>query len=66
LSDKQKQEAEEVVGELTNSHTFGAPIITEITKAGPFYHAEEYHQKFFKKTGYGACHIWPKDVDIHS
>lgn len=33
------------------------PIATEITPAGPFYKAEEYHQKFTEKTGLGACHI---------
>lgn len=33
------------------------PIVTEITPAGPFYKAEEYHQKFTEKTGLGACHI---------
>jgi peptide-methionine (S)-S-oxide reductase len=62
--DSQKVEAEQIVAELTEAHKFKAPIITEITKLGPFYLAEEYHQKFFKKTGYGACHVWPSDVDI--
>lgn len=33
------------------------PIATEIKPAGPFYKAEEYHQKFTEKTGLGACHI---------
>lgn len=33
------------------------PITTEIKPAGPFYKAEEYHQKFTEKTGLGACHI---------
>ena len=27
------------------------PIATEITPAGPFYEAEEYHQQYFKKQG---------------
>lgn len=34
-----------------------APIATEITKAHDFYPAEEYHQKFVKKNGFGACHV---------
>lgn len=33
------------------------PIVTEITKAGPFYAAEEYHQKYTEKTGRGMCHV---------
>jgi peptide-methionine (S)-S-oxide reductase len=33
------------------------PIVTEITDAGPFYHAEEYHQRYFEKNGAAACHI---------
>jgi peptide methionine sulfoxide reductase msrA/msrB len=33
------------------------PIVTEIVHAGPFYKAEEYHQKFSEKTGIGMCHI---------
>jgi peptide-methionine (S)-S-oxide reductase len=35
----------------------GQPIVTQIDAAGPFYKAEEYHQKFTEKTGIGMCHI---------
>lgn len=35
----------------------GKPVVTEIKSAGPFYQAEEYHQKFTEKTGMGMCHI---------
>jgi peptide-methionine (S)-S-oxide reductase len=64
LDDEQKQTAEAVIAELTKKKKFKAPIITEVTEAGPFYRAEEYHQKFFEKTGYGACHVWPSEVNI--
>ena len=53
--DSQKQTAQKVRQEL--SGTFAKPIVTEITKAGRFYLAEAYHQKFFQKTGIGACHV---------
>lgn len=33
------------------------PIVTLIEPAGPFYEAEDYHQKFTARTGRGMCHI---------
>lgn len=35
----------------------GKPIVTQIEPAGPFYEAEDYHQKFTERTGIGMCHI---------
>jgi len=35
--------------------TYKKPIATEIEKAGPFYRAEEYHQKYVQKTGRRVC-----------
>ena len=32
-------------------------IATEITPAGPFYEAEEYHQRYFEKQGRAACAV---------
>jgi len=55
LSDGQRATAEKVKTE--QQEKFTKPITTEITKAGPFYKAEDYHQKFFQKTGQGGCHI---------
>ena len=34
---------------------FRKPIVTEIKKAGPFYEAEEYHQKYLEKRGKKVC-----------
>lgn len=31
-------------------------IVTEITPAGPFYRAEEYHQRYLEKHGRASCH----------
>lgn len=47
--------AEAIRAEAQRQHH--APIVTEITKAGPFYPAEDYHQKFSERTGIGMCHI---------
>jgi peptide-methionine (S)-S-oxide reductase len=30
------------------------PIVTEITDAGPFYAAEEYHQRYYERSGMGC------------
>ncbi|MBI5136120.1 MAG: peptide-methionine (S)-S-oxide reductase MsrA [Nitrospirae bacterium] len=32
------------------------PIVTEITAAGPFHAAEDYHQKYLEKHGQSHCH----------
>lgn len=55
FDDAQRETAEKVKAE--QQAKFDKPIVTEITKAGPFYEAEDYHQKFFEKTGRGACHV---------
>jgi len=33
------------------------PIVTEITPAGPFYPAEDYHQRYLEKRGLATCRI---------
>lgn len=54
-SDEQKAWAEEA--KLAAQQDFSQPIVTEITPAGPFYVAEDYHQKFAERTGRGMCHV---------
>ncbi len=33
------------------------PIVTEVTSAAAFYPAEEYHQRYFEKSGRAACAV---------
>jgi peptide-methionine (S)-S-oxide reductase len=39
------------------SGRYRRPIVTEITPAGEFYCAEEYHQQYLEKRGLSTCHI---------
>ena len=46
---EQKKVAEASKQALEASGRFKQPIVTEITAAGPFYEAEDYHQDYYKK-----------------
>jgi peptide methionine sulfoxide reductase msrA/msrB len=57
-SQEQKETAEKVKLRWDKSGKFTRPITTEITAAGKFYPAEEYHQKYLVKNPGGyTCHI---------
>jgi peptide-methionine (S)-S-oxide reductase len=49
--DNQRAIAEESKKRLDASGQFSDAIVTEIVSAGPFYRAEEYHQRYLEKTG---------------
>ena len=36
---------------------FRRPIVTEIAPAGPFWRAEDYHQRYLEKRGAAACRL---------
>jgi peptide-methionine (S)-S-oxide reductase len=57
LDEDQRRIAEKSKAELTQSGRFARPIVTEITAAGPFYPAEQYHQRYFEKHGLQGCHF---------
>ena len=44
--------------DLDKSGRFNRPIATEILSAPVFYRAEEYHQRYFEKTGRQSCHVF--------
>ena len=46
---EQKTAAEHYKAQLNKTNAYGKPVVTEITKAEPFYKAEGYHQNYFNK-----------------
>jgi len=53
----QQQVAQTHIEQLTGSKAFRRPIVTELTQAGPFYVAEQYHQRYLEKNPRAGCHI---------
>jgi len=49
VNDQQKNLALASKAKWEKLKTFKQPILTEITAAGPFYPAEDYHQDYYKK-----------------
>ena len=45
---------------LESSGRYSKRIATEITPAGPFWIAEDYHQQYLEKRGLASCHLAPK------
>ena len=46
-SEEQKLEAESIIKDLNKSGLWNDPIVTEVSPAGIFYAAEDYHQDYF-------------------
>ncbi len=59
---EQKKTAEDVIRELTEKKKYPGPIVTEVTAAGKFWEAEDYHQqyneKYEKKNGQPTMNEW--------
>lgn len=61
----QERIAKESIAELTASHVFDSPMVTQVVPEAVFYRAEEYHQQYFEKQGGAAyCHVGP--VKVHT
>ncbi|MBE0429691.1 MAG: peptide-methionine (S)-S-oxide reductase MsrA [Thermoleophilia bacterium] len=55
LNEEQKAAAEKSREQLDSSGGLRGPIVTEISPAGTFYPAEEYHQRYYEKHGIRHC-----------
>lgn len=42
---------------LEASGRFSRPVVTEVASAGPFWRAEEYHQRYLEKRGLDSCSL---------
>jgi peptide methionine sulfoxide reductase msrA/msrB len=70
-TEAQRQTAEAVKAKVDKYGKWGAPIVTQIVKAGRFTKAEDYHQDYLEKNPNGyTCHFlrpesilgtWPKN-----
>jgi peptide-methionine (S)-S-oxide reductase len=57
-SSEQEKIAEAEKSKRNASGDYAKPVVTEIEEAGPFWSAEEYHQKYFMRRGIDvSCHI---------
>jgi peptide-methionine (S)-S-oxide reductase len=60
---EQESTARAVIFELFDRRVYDDPIVTEVVPAGPFYPAEDYHQRYFERNPnqpYCAAVVSPK------
>lgn len=58
LDEEQREAAERLISELRAK---GLDVATQVTKAGPFWEAETYHQDYYAKSGGTPyCHVYTK------
>lgn len=60
-SSEQETAAKDSRERLEKSGNYKNPIVTEISPAGTFWEAEEYHQQYLEKRGLATCHIPQND-----
>lgn len=55
--DAQRGSAEASKQKQNESRLYRGPIVTLVEPAGPFYDAEEYHQRYLEKRGAVSCKV---------
>lgn len=56
-SEEQRLATEQKIRDLDASGQWSDPVVTQVSEAGKFWRAEEYHQRYLEKNGGGFCHI---------
>lgn len=56
-SEAQREAAEAAKRKWEASGRWKRPVVTEISPAGSFWKAEEYHQRYLEKRGLASCHV---------
>ncbi len=56
-SAEQEAAAKAAIQNLDESGTLGKPVATTVEALAPWWKAEEYHQKYFQKTGQSSCRV---------
>jgi peptide-methionine (S)-S-oxide reductase len=65
LDETQKKTAKTLIEEMTASHKWPGPIVTEVVPATDFWNAEAEHQDYLQKNPYGyTCHFIRPDWKI--
>jgi peptide-methionine (S)-S-oxide reductase len=58
MNETQKETAGKLIEEMTASHKWPGPIVTEVVPASDFWNAEEEHRNYLQKHPYGyTCHF---------
>ena len=55
--EEQEKAALAAIEQLTESGVFKRKIVTQVVPAGPWWRAEEYHQKYFEKHAGFSCNV---------
>lgn len=56
-SEEQRVAAKKAISNIDQSGRWPSPVVTTVDEALPFWPAEEYHQRYLEKHGFGHCSI---------